>query len=127
MAIASLNTSSGKVYTDDSGKVWDTIAYRRLSSGEYLRVMLQRYGNAVMLQFGHAEGDRIVWQWAAPLAPQDSGWLVCDLGSAIAKAAGNTDAVMLQAVSARAQLEGKVVAQAEELKALKDQEGTDAA
>ncbi len=114
---------AAKHYTDRTGKTFDTVAFRKFATGSYVRVLLERHGHNLLIQFGHANPgteDVVLWTWEEMLVPADAAWMLCDLAGASAKASLNTDACIKQVTDARLSLEGRVVGLAEELKALKD-------
>jgi hypothetical protein len=124
-------TDNGKTYTDAGGIVWDQQVCRRLSSGEYMRVMLERYGRRLLLQFGHVDpGDPNThhWTFEVPLTMQDAICVLGEISFGQLNAVKNTDAYIQQVAHANLDLERKVVGLAQELKSLKDapQEGLDA-
>jgi hypothetical protein len=119
----------GKQFTDPAGTVWDQVTYRRLTSGDYVRIMLEQGGRRLLVQFGlpavQGGTDIVEWQWELPLVPQDAVCLVGDGTYGLMLSDRVTESVFAAAHAKIADLESKLEAAMLENKTLKD--GQDAA
>lgn len=108
---------------DAFGATWDQIASRRLTSGEYVRVLLEQQGSRLLIQFGNVKADDpnvIEWRWELPLVAVDAAALIGMVSFGQAHAAGNADLLLQQVRANKDDLEGKVLSLARQLKEMKD-------
>lgn len=122
MADLDLN-DNGKTYVAPYGVIWDQVTFRKLSSGEYMRVMLERFGHHLLVQFGHPAPDNPTlfhWRWEVPLTGEDAISMIGDLSFGQLNAIKNTTAYIDQCTVNSQSLEEKVVSLANELRHLKD-------
>jgi hypothetical protein len=107
---------------------YDQVTLRRLQNGDYLRILLQRYGQEFLVQLGNVspDGATYEWRWELTLSPAGLAELALDVNYALLLAArgaeGASAALQATLVDAGARLDAERALNAEleaELRALR--------